>query len=205
MNDLKTGLIGIGSARAGDISAGGSKEGMNGLVRTMGYAKTSRTRSIPMEDSDSDLDSYSSEESLGAKPDIYTYDSHQDFLRDRFLWVQSQNPKFSHRVLAKAAGFANPGFFNDILKGRRKVNSIGLERFGRALGLESDELEFAQCLMVVVVHQTTVDLYLAWAVVDRVLDILRIVVDAAHDDDILDAACDEQLSGFVDEAEIASA
>src|SRR5262249_21577914 len=43
------------------------------------------------------------------------------------------------------------------------------------------------------------------AVVDRVLDILRIVVDAAHDDEILDAACDEQLSGLVDETEIASA
>src|SRR6516162_3536445 len=42
------------------------------------------------------------------------------------------------------------------------------------------------------------------AVIDRVLDILRIVVDAAHNDDILDAACDEQLSGLVDETEIAS-
>src|SRR5262249_11188325 len=43
------------------------------------------------------------------------------------------------------------------------------------------------------------------AVVDRILDILRIVVDAAHDDDILDAAGDEQLSSFVHETEIASA
>src|SRR5262249_56196260 len=43
------------------------------------------------------------------------------------------------------------------------------------------------------------------AVVDGVLDVLRIVVDAANDDDILDAASDEQLSGFVDEAEIARA
>src|SRR5262245_41192271 len=42
------------------------------------------------------------------------------------------------------------------------------------------------------------------AVVDRVLDILRIIVDAAHNDDILDATCDEQLSGRVDETEIAS-
>src|SRR5215813_7028837 len=43
------------------------------------------------------------------------------------------------------------------------------------------------------------------AVVNRVLDILRIVVDAAHDDDILNTACDEQLSIFVYESEIASA
>src|SRR5262249_33520420 len=43
------------------------------------------------------------------------------------------------------------------------------------------------------------------AVIDGVLDVLRVVVDAANDDDILDAARDEQLSGFVDEAEIARA
>src|SRR5215470_16315801 len=43
------------------------------------------------------------------------------------------------------------------------------------------------------------------AVVDGILDILRIVVDAANDDDVLDAAGDEQLARFVDEGEIASA
>src|SRR5262245_58959769 len=43
------------------------------------------------------------------------------------------------------------------------------------------------------------------AVVDGVLDVLRLVVDAANDGDSLDAASDEQLSGFVDEAEIARA
>lgn len=83
-----------------------------------------------------------------AKPDIFRYESHRDFLRDQYLWLQGRNPKLSHRMLAKAAGFANPGFFNDVVKGRRKTNSIGLERYGRALSLGQDELEFLQCLMV---------------------------------------------------------
>ena len=43
------------------------------------------------------------------------------------------------------------------------------------------------------------------AVIDRVLDVLWIVVDAAHDDEVLDAARDEQLPRFVHEAEIAGA
>ncbi|GEM_PF-1042046 len=156
MNDLKAGLITLrsvggkmnspreGSAfGAGSNFSAGAKEGFNGTVRTMGYSKPTRLRAHPM-----DTDTYGAEETIAPKPDIYAYDSHQEFLRDRFQYVQSQDAKFSHRVLAKAAGFANPGFFNDIVKGRRKVNSIGLERFGRALGMESDELEFAQCLMV---------------------------------------------------------
>src|SRR5262249_45551215 len=43
------------------------------------------------------------------------------------------------------------------------------------------------------------------AVVDGVFDVLRIVIDAAHDDEILDAAGNEQLSRFVREAEITRA
>src|SRR5258708_36987836 len=42
------------------------------------------------------------------------------------------------------------------------------------------------------------------AVVDGVLDILRIAVVAAHDDDILDAARDQQLAAFVLETELAT-
>ena len=38
-----------------------------------------------------------------------------------------------------------------------------------------------------------------------VLDVLRIMVGAADDDDVLDAAGDEQLAGLVEEAEIAGA
>ncbi len=146
MKDLQPELIDFGfgdgrtpSGRSSVTSGAGTRDG--GAVRARDYLKPGRARTLP-------VDSESFDEPSAVRPDIYSYASHHDFLRDLFTWVQSQNPKFSHRVLAKTAGFANPGFFNDIVKGRRKVNPIGLERFGRALGLEPDELEFVQCLMV---------------------------------------------------------
>ncbi len=40
---------------------------------------------------------------------------------------------------------------------------------------------------------------------DGILDILRIVIGAADDDDVLDAAGDVQLAGIVEETEIAGA
>src|SRR5262249_59476859 len=60
-------------------------------------------------------------------------------------------------------------------------------------------------LLVVFGHQRecgpTMPAQRRMTVVDSVFDVLWVVIDAAHDDEILDAASDEQLSRFVHEAD----
>src|SRR5690242_13228743 len=51
----------------------------------------------------------------GSKPSIYQYVDYRAFLKDRFRWAQSQDATFSQRKLARVAGFANPGFFNEVI------------------------------------------------------------------------------------------
>ncbi len=81
------------------------------------------------------------------KPDIFRFEDHREYLREYFNWFKGSDPTFSHRKLAKLSGYANPGFFNDIIHGRRKVGPLGLERYAKTLGLTHMETEFLLCLL----------------------------------------------------------
>jgi uncharacterized protein (TIGR02147 family) len=54
--------------------------------------------------------------------DIYAYDDFRVFLRDCFSERQKQDPDYTHRIFAAEAGFSNPGFLNDVIKGRRTLS-----------------------------------------------------------------------------------
>lgn len=82
-----------------------------------------------------------------ARPDVFLFEDFRAFLREYFQWLQTSDPGLSHRKLAKAAGYANPGYFNDIVNARRKVGAAGLERYARALALNHGETEFLVCLL----------------------------------------------------------
>lgn len=81
------------------------------------------------------------------KPSVYQYVDYRAFLKDRFLWQQSQDSSFSQRKLARTAGFANPGFFNEVIQGRRKLSAAAVERMASGLGLETNEAEFLRVLV----------------------------------------------------------
>jgi uncharacterized protein (TIGR02147 family) len=81
------------------------------------------------------------------EPNIYQYADYRAFLRDRFRWLQAKDAGFSQRKLARIAGFANPGFFNEVIQGRRKLSSAAVERMGQGLFLETNETEFLRVLV----------------------------------------------------------
>lgn len=81
------------------------------------------------------------------RPSIYQYIDYRAFLKDRFRWLQTGNPAFSQRQLARTAGFANPGFFNEVINGRRKLSAIAIDRMGLGLALEMNETEFLRVLV----------------------------------------------------------
>jgi len=79
--------------------------------------------------------------------DIYEYDNYRQFLNDRYSAMVQQDPAYSYRKFARHAGFTNPGFLNDVIKGRRKLSSDATEKMIAAFSLTFTEAEFFRLLV----------------------------------------------------------
>ncbi len=80
-------------------------------------------------------------------PDIYQYDDCGIFLRDLFAHRKRLDTKYSCRKFAESAGFTNPGFLNDVIKGRRKLSADATEKIIKAFELSPIEGEFFRLLV----------------------------------------------------------
>jgi uncharacterized protein (TIGR02147 family) len=75
-------------------------------------------------------------------PDIYAFDDYRTFLKTRFQELQRQEPGFSQRRLCRVSGFANPGFYNEVIKGRRGLSFHALVKMSVGLRLTPEEIEY---------------------------------------------------------------
>ena len=99
-----------------------------------------------MDNDDIDTTQATSNEEM-PETNIYQYVDYRSYLKDRFRWLQTRDNTFSQRKLARTAGFANPGFFNEVIQGRRKLSSAAIDRMGVGLSLEANETEFLRVLV----------------------------------------------------------
>jgi len=76
------------------------------------------------------------------KIDIYAYDNFRLFLKDRYAAMKLTDPSCSARVFAAQAGFSNPGFLNDVIKGKRTLSLAARKKLAAAFGLTVYEAEF---------------------------------------------------------------
>ena len=79
--------------------------------------------------------------------EVYAYEDYRKFLRDCFLDRRGSDPSFTHRKLAEAGGIANPGFFNEVVKGRRNLTPAAADKLCRAFGLKENEAEYFKLLV----------------------------------------------------------
>lgn len=84
--------------------------------------------------------------------DVYQYEDFRKFLNDSFEEKRrgqtgSSEGKYTHRKLAAEAGFANPGYFNDVVKGRRTLSDTAMEKLIGVFGLKSNEAEYFRLLV----------------------------------------------------------
>jgi uncharacterized protein (TIGR02147 family) len=83
--------------------------------------------------------------------DVYGYEDFRKFLADSFEAKRKappdENGKYTHRRLAADAGFANPGFFNDVVKGRRSLSETAQDKLAAAFGLKGGEAEYFKLLV----------------------------------------------------------
>jgi uncharacterized protein (TIGR02147 family) len=79
--------------------------------------------------------------------EIYPYEDYRAYLLDCFQERKRLDPDFTHRKLAEAGGIANPGFFNEVVKGRRDLTEEAAEKLCRAFGLKVNEAEYLKLLV----------------------------------------------------------
>lgn len=78
--------------------------------------------------------------------DIYQYDDFRLFLKERYHQKMLEVPKYSYRKFAKEAGFANPGYLNDVIKGFKPLSENAAEKMGKAFQLKAHEIEFLKLI-----------------------------------------------------------
>lgn len=78
--------------------------------------------------------------------DLYRYEDYRQYLRDRFR-AASSSPSFSWRKFSRVSGIANPGYLNDVIKGRRKLSSGAAARVARYFSLLPHETEYFRLLV----------------------------------------------------------
>lgn len=78
---------------------------------------------------------------------IYEFDDYRLFLQRRFEEKIKEDPSCTHRRFAKEAGFSNPGFLNDVIKGRRKLSKDATEKMIAGFSLSQVEAEFFRLLV----------------------------------------------------------
>src|SRR6266850_2287485 len=79
--------------------------------------------------------------------DIYQYDDFRLFLKERYHQKMLDVPKYSYRKFAQEAGFANPGYLNDVVKGFKPLSENAVEKMGKAFQLKAHEIEFLKKLV----------------------------------------------------------
>ncbi len=79
--------------------------------------------------------------------DIYQYDDFRTFLSDSYARKKVQDPKYSHRKFAREAGFANPGYLNDVIKGFKPLSENAVDKMSAVFGLKANEIEFLKLLV----------------------------------------------------------
>lgn len=79
--------------------------------------------------------------------DIYRYDDFRAFLKDLFAERKEEKGKYTQRELAADAGFTNPGYFNDVIQGRRTLSANAQEKLIVAFGISAKEAEFFRLLV----------------------------------------------------------
>ena len=94
-----------------------------------------------------EIGSLMNQESGKSAVDIYAYDDFRLFLNDRYEAWKLLDPEGSSRGFARKAGFSNPGFLNDVIKGRRTLSPESSKKIIGVFGLEDREADYFTLLI----------------------------------------------------------
>lgn len=76
------------------------------------------------------------------RPDLFTYLSYRDYMRDYYQEAKAHTRHMSFRYLSQRAGFKSPNFYKLVMEGERNLSEDGAQRVARALDLDAEERAF---------------------------------------------------------------
>ena len=79
--------------------------------------------------------------------DIHQHEDYRKALADLWRAKCDADPELTFRAFAKAAGFSNPGFLGDVLRGRRKLSEDAVAKMVKGFGLRGSDAEFFRLLV----------------------------------------------------------
>jgi len=79
--------------------------------------------------------------------DIYAYDDFRKLLADLYVQFKELHPATSARSFAALAGFSNPGFFNDVVRGARKLSREAQAKLIAVFSFNAKQAEFFRLLV----------------------------------------------------------
>jgi uncharacterized protein (TIGR02147 family) len=79
---------------------------------------------------------------------IFEYIDYRRYLRDAYEERRKENPKFSYRFIAGKAGFSSPGFFANVLSGKKDISLKLVLKFAELFKLGRKETEYFETLVL---------------------------------------------------------
>lgn len=79
---------------------------------------------------------------------VFEYTDYRVFLKDAYQARRQVNPNFSYRFIASKAGFASPGFFTNVLKGKKDISLKLAHKFADLFKLGRKEKEYFETLVL---------------------------------------------------------
>ena len=81
-------------------------------------------------------------------PDLFQYTDYRKFLQDAWAERKAQDPRFSHRYIAKRAGFASSAFFSRIITRDVNLTPTGALRLADVFHLGHQETRYFELLVL---------------------------------------------------------
>ena len=79
---------------------------------------------------------------------IFDYIDYRRFLRDAYEERRKENAKFSYRFIAGKVGFSSPGFFANVLSGKKDISLKLALKFAELFRLNRKEKEYFEALVL---------------------------------------------------------
>jgi uncharacterized protein (TIGR02147 family) len=88
------------------------------------------------------------------RPAPESFDDYRAYLRAMINFLKATRPQFSYRYFSRMAGFSSPNFLKLVAEGKRNMSTRSITKFSRGLGLDPQEAEAFETLVLLSQAQT---------------------------------------------------
>lgn len=93
-------------------------------------------------------------ENTHERPAPESFDDYRAYLRAMITYLKATRPQFSYRYFSRMAGFSSPNFLKLVAEGKRNMSTRSITKFARGLGLDAQEAEAFETLVLLGQAQT---------------------------------------------------